>query len=147
MYAIRSYYGSKILSGSVPLSGLQISNCEELDSRLRGNDGGCFANSVCSRERSRPGERIRITSYNVCYTKLLRHQLGYSVKLVPLGSDILAFAEEVWASRPDVVFNLCEGFWGDSRKELHVAAMLDLVGVAYTGSGPLSLGLTSYNFV
>ncbi len=43
---------------------------------------------------------------------------------------------------PEIVFNLCEGFWGDSRKELHVAALLDLLGYSYTGSPPLTLGLT-----
>jgi D-alanine-D-alanine ligase len=68
--------------------------------------------------------------------------LGHSVKLVPLGADMITFAEELRASRPELVFNLCEGFWGDSRKELHVAALLDLLGVAYTGSSPLCLGLT-----
>jgi D-alanine-D-alanine ligase len=74
--------------------------------------------------------------------KTALHQLGHSVKLVPLGADPLVFAEELRAARPEVVFNLCEGFWGDSRKELHVAALLDLLGVAYTGSSPLCLGLT-----
>ena len=54
-----------------------------------------------------------ITSYSIHYTKLY-----------------------------DTVFNLCEGFWGDSRKEMHVAALLDLLGYAYTGAAPLSLGLT-----
>ncbi len=74
--------------------------------------------------------------------KAALQQLGHSAKLVPLGVDMIAFAEELRASKPEVVFNLCEGFWGDSRKELHVAALLDLLGFAYTGSSPLCLGLT-----
>ncbi len=74
--------------------------------------------------------------------KAALHPLGHNIKLVPLGADMIAFAEELRASRPEVVFNLCEGFWGDSRKELHVAALLDLLGVAYTGTAPLGLGLT-----
>ncbi len=44
------------------------------------------------------------------------------------------------ASRLDYVFNLCdEGFWNDARKELHVAAMLEVMGVPYTGAGPQCL--------
>ncbi len=40
----------------------------------------------------------------------------------------------------DYVFNLCdEGFYNDARKELHVPALLDILGVPYTGSGPQCL--------
>lgn len=74
--------------------------------------------------------------------KAALRQLGHEVKLVPLAADALAFAEALRAARPEVVFNLCEGFWGDSRKEPHVAALFDLLGLSYTGSAPLCLGLT-----
>jgi D-alanine-D-alanine ligase len=43
-------------------------------------------------------------------------------------------------SRPDIVFNICEGFRGASR-ESHVPAMLELLGIPYTGSGVLSLAV------
>ncbi len=40
----------------------------------------------------------------------------------------------------DYVFNLCdEGFYNDARKELHVPALLDILGIPYTGSGPQCL--------
>jgi D-alanine-D-alanine ligase len=40
----------------------------------------------------------------------------------------------------DLVFNLCdEGFGNDPRKELHVTALLELLGLPYTGSGPQCL--------
>jgi len=67
---------------------------------------------------------------------------GHSPKLVPLGVDIGRFIEDLRSAAPEAVFNLCEGFWGDSRKEMHVAALLDLLGYPYTGAAPLSLGLT-----
>ena len=73
--------------------------------------------------------------------KALR-DLGHQATLVPLGPDIEAFIAGLKAAGPDLVFNLCEGFWGDSRKEMHVAALLDLLGFAYTGAPPLCLGLT-----
>jgi D-alanine-D-alanine ligase len=69
-------------------------------------------------------------------------ELGHSARLQPLGADVAVFIEELRAARPEVVFNLCEGFWGNSRLELHVAALFDLLGFAYTGAPPLSLGLT-----
>lgn len=40
----------------------------------------------------------------------------------------------------DLVFNLCdEGFNNDARQELHVPALLDILGLSYTGSGPQCL--------
>jgi D-alanine-D-alanine ligase len=42
--------------------------------------------------------------------------------------------------RTDLVFNLCdEGFNNDPFKELHVPAMLDVLGLPYTGGGPGAL--------
>jgi D-alanine-D-alanine ligase len=42
--------------------------------------------------------------------------------------------------RPDLVFNIAEGLHGASR-EAQVPAMLDMLGIPYTGSDPLTLGL------
>jgi D-alanine-D-alanine ligase len=43
---------------------------------------------------------------------------------------------------PAFVLNLCdEGFGNDALRELHVPALLDLLGVPYTGAGPACLGL------
>ncbi len=40
----------------------------------------------------------------------------------------------------DYVFNLCdEGFYNDPRKELHVPALLEMLNIPYTGSGPQPL--------
>lgn len=42
--------------------------------------------------------------------------------------------------RIDYVFNLCdEGFYNNPRKELHVPAALEILGIPYTGSGPKCL--------
>jgi D-alanine-D-alanine ligase len=43
-------------------------------------------------------------------------------------------------ARIDYVFNLCdEGYDNDPRKELHVPALLEILGIPYTGSGPQCL--------
>jgi D-alanine-D-alanine ligase len=37
----------------------------------------------------------------------------------------------------DYVFNLCdEGFYNDPKKELHIVALLEILGISYTGAGP-----------
>jgi D-alanine-D-alanine ligase len=41
-------------------------------------------------------------------------------------------------SRPDIVFNIAEGFNGLSR-EAQIPAILDMLGIPYTGSDPLTL--------
>ena len=44
--------------------------------------------------------------------------------------------------RPDFVMNLCdEGFRNDAFLELHVPALLEMLGIPYSGAGPVGLGL------
>jgi len=46
------------------------------------------------------------------------------------------------ANPPQFVFNLCdEGFDNDAFKELHIPAILEMLGIPYTGAGPACLGL------
>lgn len=42
---------------------------------------------------------------------------------------------------PDLVINLCESLIADSRGEMAVPCLLELLGLPYTGSGALALGL------
>jgi D-alanine-D-alanine ligase len=42
--------------------------------------------------------------------------------------------------RPDIVFNMAEGIYGSSR-ESQIPAMLEMLQIPYTGSGPLTLAL------
>lgn len=41
---------------------------------------------------------------------------------------------------PDIVFNISEGLRGESR-ESQIPAMLEMLGIPYTGSGPLTLAI------
>ena len=43
-------------------------------------------------------------------------------------------------ARPDIVFNIAEGFRGPSR-EAQIPAMLEMLGIPYTGSDPITLGI------
>jgi D-alanine-D-alanine ligase len=52
-----------------------------------------------------------------------------------LFADLIKIRNQV-----DLVINLCdEGFFNDPRKELHVPAMLEALGIPYSGSGPQCL--------
>lgn len=42
--------------------------------------------------------------------------------------------------QPDIVFNIAEGFRGPSR-EAQIPAILEMLGIPYTGSDPLTLGI------
>jgi D-alanine-D-alanine ligase len=51
------------------------------------------------------------------------------------------FPKKLARARPDLVFNIAEGTAGVNR-ESHVPAICEFIGVPYTGSDPLTLGLT-----
>jgi len=68
--------------------------------------------------------------------------LGHSPSLIPLAADITPFISALQKERPELVFNLCEGFWGESSREMHVAALFELLSLPHTGSPALTLGLT-----
>lgn len=42
--------------------------------------------------------------------------------------------------KPQIVFNIAEGLWGESR-ESQIPAMLDMLRIPYTGAGPLALAI------
>ncbi|GIV83405.1 MAG: hypothetical protein KatS3mg052_0412 [Candidatus Roseilinea sp.] len=71
------------------------------------------------------------------YAQALR-QAGHEV-LVREGDAYLAsWLDEI---RPDICFNTCEGFGGDSR-EAQVPALLEMIGARYTGPTPLAAAIT-----
>jgi len=59
----------------------------------------------------------------------------------PLKDDIESLVKALRSYKPDVVINLCEEAFGDSHLEMNVPALLELLGIPYTGSSPLALGL------
>src|SRR3990172_5726500 len=69
-------------------------------------------------------------------------QMGYSVSVTPLKREGLdEFVKTISASKEDIVFNLCEGAFGKSMLEMNVAALLEMYGVKFTGSGSVTLGV------
>ena len=66
-------------------------------------------------------------------TKALR-DLGHTVEVVPFQADVIQVMTSLREKSPDIVFNLTEHFGGDRWKDAHVAAMLDLLGLPFTGA-------------
>jgi D-alanine-D-alanine ligase len=66
---------------------------------------------------------------------------GREVLTMPVGEAFLDTARELGLRSPSVVINLCEDLLGDSAHEMHFTALLELLGLPYTGSPPLALGL------
>jgi len=67
--------------------------------------------------------------------------LGHRVGLVKVDDGIRPFVEALEAMQPDLVFNMCEAYRESSAGEYHIAGLLELLGIPYTGSGPVALAL------
>ena len=61
----------------------------------------------------------------------------HQVSLVEANLDAFETLRQL---KPDLVFNISEGLLGASR-EAQIPAMLDMLGLAYTGSDPVTLGI------
>ena len=67
--------------------------------------------------------------------------LGHRPVPVPVNDGVPMVVERLGRLAPDLVFNLCEGYQESSAGEYCVAGLLELLGIPYTGSGPLALAL------
>lgn len=72
--------------------------------------------------------------------------LGFRVTPLPLRTSGIEFLKSIRRSRIDVVINLCEGFRGRPQLEANVAALYELAGVPFTGSGFRTLALCQDKF-
>lgn len=68
-------------------------------------------------------------------------KLGYDVKKISVGQDINKVLSNIKKASPMCIFNLCEGFNGNSWGEVYIAGLLELLKIPYTGSGPFGLAL------
>ena len=66
---------------------------------------------------------------------------GHEVIRLAAGNSVRALVSQLEQARPDVVANLCESFAGHSAGEPHVAGVLELLGLPYTGSPPECLAI------
>src|SRR5690606_30827243 len=69
-------------------------------------------------------------------------KLGHDVKLMGVHDDLQVLVYELRLNPPDLVFNLAEAFHGDRAYEPHVASVLELMKIPFTGAGPTALTLS-----
>jgi D-alanine-D-alanine ligase len=76
---------------------------------------------------------------DIVYDTLLK--MGHNPALMPVSSIEKCFAE-IREFAPEMIFNLCEGFHGKSKHEMHVAGLWEIIGIPYSGNRPITLGLS-----
>jgi D-alanine-D-alanine ligase len=67
--------------------------------------------------------------------------MGHKVSLFGLFDDVLPLIDCARELSPDLVFNLCESFQDCRELEPNLIAMIELLGIRYTGAGADSLSL------
>ena len=65
--------------------------------------------------------------------------LGHEVDRLVVDKDVAPLVTRLQSSTPDLVVNLAESFGGKSALESNVTALLNLLGLRYTGSSPAGL--------
>src|SRR6516165_6279353 len=66
-------------------------------------------------------------------------ELGHDVDRLGDGRELM---ERLLAEPPDFVFNIAEGQGNGRAREARVPALLEMLGIPYTGSDPLTLAVT-----
>lgn len=64
---------------------------------------------------------------------------GHEADTLSVGDDVAPVVDALRCADCDLVFNLTESFGGKSALESNVAALLNLLGLRYTGSSPAGL--------
>jgi D-alanine-D-alanine ligase len=61
---------------------------------------------------------------------------GHETSLLGIRGDLRYLVEKIDEQEPDLVFNLVETFADDDAFEMNIAAVLQIIGVRFTGSSP-----------
>ncbi len=62
------------------------------------------------------------------------------VETLGINSDIKSAMKKILHFSPDMIFNFVESVEGNANLESYIAGMFDILGIPYTGNGPLTLG-------
>jgi D-alanine-D-alanine ligase len=74
-------------------------------------------------------------------------EMGHRPVRIPFGRDLADFVEQIRKENAACVFNLCESVDDDPLFIGHPAAVLELLGVPFTGSSSLALALSTDKFI
>jgi D-alanine-D-alanine ligase len=70
-------------------------------------------------------------------------EIGFDVEVIPFSFDIKKSVDAIKKSKPDFVFNLVESLEGNDSLAHFAPAILDLLGISYTGCHTESMYLSS----
>lgn len=68
-------------------------------------------------------------------------EVGHKVSLIGISGDLRELLDKLDEQRPQLVFNLCERFADNDLFEMHVIAVLEMLGQPFTGTGSLGAAL------
>ena len=90
-----------------------------------------------------PEYDIRVATIEEEYEAVARglRDEGYRARVYNIREDLRRLERVLRRNPPDVVFNLVEHFHDDPALEPHVAALIEMHGIAYTGAPPFALTL------
>jgi len=99
-----------------------------------------YDNSAFERGRRLPSQEDTLAEAKAVERALSEKR--YQTRRLEINYERLeAFVEDLLHNREEMVFNLCEDIKGEGIYEGYVASFLELLGVDYTGSNPLTLGI------
>lgn len=90
---------------------------------------------------ARPDAQDTLIQAAAVHTALV--ELGHTAQILAVGDDLGALVKQLTASRPSLVFNLVESLAGSDATAVAVPALLDGLGVRYTGSRAASTALSN----
>ncbi|MCX6012859.1 MAG: D-alanine--D-alanine ligase [Chloroflexi bacterium] len=65
----------------------------------------------------------------------------HKVSLIGINRDLVELLHKLDEKQPDLVFNLCERFADNDDYEMHITAVLAMLGQPFTGTGPAGMVL------
>jgi D-alanine-D-alanine ligase len=68
-------------------------------------------------------------------------ELGHYVRICGVDNKVTPIVHELADHKPDIVFNLAEQFRDERRMDSHLAGLLELMNIPFTGTGSLGLML------
>ncbi|MCX7974118.1 MAG: ATP-grasp domain-containing protein [Candidatus Aminicenantes bacterium] len=71
---------------------------------------------------------------------------GYAVTMIPLEKNLFDFCLRLKEEKIDVLINLCEGYLNQSKFEANLAALFELMGLAFTGNDSRALAICQDKF-
>jgi D-alanine-D-alanine ligase len=63
-------------------------------------------------------------------------RLGHDVATMAVFDNVASVFDKIKSFAPDIIFNQCESFYDNRALEPNIPALLDLMKIRYTGSGP-----------